>query len=513
MDELDESMPIGTSAPAVLAPPPPPRSESSAPSSVRRLAYPEARRAGHVDDYHGVKVADPYRWLEDLDSRRDARLGRGREQGHRSPTSTRIPARDAHPHAPDRAVELREVRRPARRRAAATSSPRTTACRTRASSTRLDSLDGEPRVLLDPNTLVRRTAPSPSPACRVSDDGKHLAYGLASRRLRLAGVARARRRDRPRPRPTSCKWIKFSSAAWTNDGKGFFYSRFDEPEAGRAARAGRTTTRSSTTTASARRRPTTCWSTSGPTTRTGASTAERHRRRPLPRHRPSGKGTDDREPRLLPATSDEPRRRRRHRRADRRLRRRVHASSATTARSSASRPTCDAPRGRVIAIDIAQARRARTGSEMHPAGRGDPRRRSRLVGNRFVATYLKDAHSQVQRLRPGRQARARGRAARPRHGGRLRAASARDTRDVLLLHQLHHAADHLPLRPGHRQEHASSAGRRSQFNPDDYEIKQVFYTSKDGTQVPMFITAQEGAEARRRRTRRCSTATAASTSR
>src|SRR5215470_10080724 len=33
-----------------------------------RLAYPTAKRVDQVDDYHGVKVADPYRWLEDTDS-------------------------------------------------------------------------------------------------------------------------------------------------------------------------------------------------------------------------------------------------------------------------------------------------------------------------------------------------------------------------------------------------------------------------------------------------------------
>jgi len=36
--------------------------------ALAAVTYPETVRSGHTDDYSGTKVADPYRWLEDLDS-------------------------------------------------------------------------------------------------------------------------------------------------------------------------------------------------------------------------------------------------------------------------------------------------------------------------------------------------------------------------------------------------------------------------------------------------------------
>ena len=144
-----------------------------------------------------------------------------------------------------------------------------------------------------------------------------------------------------------------------------------------------------------------------------------------------------------------------------------------------------------------------------------PKRRSTassLVSGRFIASYMHDVIIAVVRLRPGRQAAGRGAAARHRHRGRLRRRPGRQG-NVLRLH-------HLQRRSRvYRYDVANGASRRVPQAEGRvrrrrrYETKQVFYKSKDGTRVPMFVTHRKDCEARRQATRRCSTATAASTSR
>ena len=51
------------------------------------MKYPAAKKADVVDDYHGTKIADPYRWLEDTDSPETAAVGRGGESPSRARTS------------------------------------------------------------------------------------------------------------------------------------------------------------------------------------------------------------------------------------------------------------------------------------------------------------------------------------------------------------------------------------------------------------------------------------------
>jgi prolyl oligopeptidase len=99
----------------------------------------------------------------------------------------------------------------------------------------LSKLDGTPRVLLDPNTLSKDGTVALS-GHAVSRDGKHLAYGLATagsdwNEWRVLDVATGAETG------DLLKWIKFSGAAWTADGKGFYYSCFDAPAPGKELEA------------------------------------------------------------------------------------------------------------------------------------------------------------------------------------------------------------------------------------------------------------------------------------
>jgi prolyl oligopeptidase len=196
------------------------------------LDYPETRLGDTTDDYHGVKVADPYRWLEDPDS---AESRKWIEAQNRLTESflAQIPKRAK---IRERLTELWNYERyglpwsdgdnyfythnNGLQNQSVLMAADAESFRSRA----------EPRVLLDPNKLSADGTVSLT-GSRVSDDGKYLAYGLASggsdwNEWHVRDVANGRDLD------DHLKWVKFSGASWTKDGRGFFYSRYDEPAEG-----------------------------------------------------------------------------------------------------------------------------------------------------------------------------------------------------------------------------------------------------------------------------------------
>jgi prolyl oligopeptidase len=187
--------------------------------------YPPARRLDLIENIHGVPVADPYRWLEDPDSPETRAWVDAQNALTRSMLDG--PARDALVH------ELTDL----------FNYPRTTVLLRRGgryffthnpgllNQPRLYVQDAtraaEARVLLDPNLLdadgtTALTAFEPSP------DGRLLAYALSEHGsdrqvIRVRDVREGTDLD------DAVEHVKFASLAWTKDGTGFYYLRFPEP--------------------------------------------------------------------------------------------------------------------------------------------------------------------------------------------------------------------------------------------------------------------------------------------
>jgi prolyl oligopeptidase len=189
-------------------------------------SYPPARKADQVDDYHGVKVADPYRWLEDLDSEETRKWVEAQNKLSFGFLDS-IPARAT---VKDRLTKLWNYEKygiPSREgnRYFYT---RNSGLQNQAVLYTVTSLDAQPQMVLDPNTLSTDGTVALS-GTEVSPDGKLLAYSLSAsgsdwQEWKVREVATNKDLS------DHLKWVKFSDVSWTPDGKGFFYSRYDEPK-------------------------------------------------------------------------------------------------------------------------------------------------------------------------------------------------------------------------------------------------------------------------------------------
>jgi prolyl oligopeptidase len=197
-------------------------------------AYPPARRdPSVVDDYHGTKVADPYRWLEDTDAP-ETRTWIEAQNALTFAFLERIPERKA---ITDRLTALWNYEKYVvpQRQGRRWFFGKNDGLQNQSVVYWTESLAAEPRVLLDPNLLAADGTVALAGAS-PSDDGKHFAYGLQTAgsdwvEWRVRDVASGKDlTDR-------LEWSKFGGASWTRNGKGFYYSRFPAPKPGEALTA------------------------------------------------------------------------------------------------------------------------------------------------------------------------------------------------------------------------------------------------------------------------------------
>lgn len=191
--------------------------------------YPPARRLDLVEKIHGVSVADPYRWLEDLDSP-ETRAWVGAQNRYADAYFEATPGRRWILAKLEQLWKYDKFELP-RKVGGKLFYTRKTGLENQGVLFCKDDLPGaEPVVLLDPNRLSADGTVALSD-WEVSLDGRHLAYGLAE-----AGSDwmewRVREVETGRDLPDRIRWVKFSSPAWAPDHRGFYYSRYAEPQAG-----------------------------------------------------------------------------------------------------------------------------------------------------------------------------------------------------------------------------------------------------------------------------------------
>lgn len=192
---------------------------------MQLISYPTSRQDSQVDDYHGTPVRDPYRWLEDLDSPETRAWVEAQNKLtfgflESLPMRTRLKAR---------LMELWNYPKFGlpQKEAGSYFFTKNDGLQNQAVLYVQPGLKREPRVLLDPNTLSKDGTVAIA-AMAVSPDGRWLAYGTAAAGSDWNSVC-IREVVTGKDTGDVLHWVKFSGLSWTRDNRGFFYSRYPEP--------------------------------------------------------------------------------------------------------------------------------------------------------------------------------------------------------------------------------------------------------------------------------------------
>ncbi|MGA7523421.1 MAG: prolyl oligopeptidase family serine peptidase [Acidobacteriaceae bacterium] len=205
---------------------------SFAPVWAQGLKYPVAHQDITVDTYFGTQVPAPYQWMDNLTSPALHQWVDAENQVTDSYLG-KIPIRGWIDHRLTQLWNYAKENTPDQLQNGMLFFRRNSGLQNQSVVFVQESPTAKARVLLDPNQLspdgsiaLAGTAPSPQ--------GKHLAYALSNggsdwETIHVLEVATGK------TLPDEVRWVKFSGISWTHDGKGFFYSRYPEPPGGEKA--------------------------------------------------------------------------------------------------------------------------------------------------------------------------------------------------------------------------------------------------------------------------------------
>ena len=445
------------------------------------IRYPETKRGDLVETVHGTAVADPYRWLED-DVRKNPEVRNWVDAQSKLTADylKAIPQREAIQKKLTELWNYEKIGVPSKH-GERYYFFKNDGLQNQSVFYSQETLDGPSRVLMDPNTWSKDGTIALG-SVSFSDDGKLVAYATSEAgsdwtTWRVKDTATGKNLD------DELKWVKFSGLAWTKDGKGFFYSRFDEPKKDAQFQSLNLNQKLMFH-------------------KLGTTQAEDvivYQRPDKPTWSFYGNVTDDGKWLVFTARTGTD------------ARNRLYVKDLSKPLTDAPFEVVDnfdneytliegigsvlyfktdlkAPNGRVIAIDMALADK-NSWKEIIPEAK-EALRGVGLVGGHLIASYLKDAKTQVKLYDPsGKFVRevafpgigtATGFDGRPSESETFYSFSGYATPPTIYRYDVKTGETKL-LRQA-----------KVKFDPSLYETKQIFYASRDGTRIPMFITAKKG---------------------
>lgn len=439
------------------------------------LNYPETQQVNQIDIYHGVEVADPYRWLEDPDSA-DTKAWVEDQNKVTFSYLGQIPQREEIKTRLTQVWDYEKYGIPFKR-GDRYFYYKNDGLQNQSVLYVLNSLDDEPRVLIDPNLLSADGTVSLS-GLAISKDGNLMAYALS-----YSGSDwkewHVRNIETGEDLPDLIKWSKFSGASWTHDHQGFFYSRYDEPNEQTKHEDvnyyqklfyHKIGTDQSQDILVYHRPDQKEWGFSGVVSEDGQYLIISVWLGTDPKNLLFYKNLTDPSAEVVELISE------------------FKAQYSFIDNDGSVfwfETDLDAPRGRAIAIDISNENQ----TEIIPE-RAETLQGVNVLNHQFVASYLKDAHSLIKvfnfdgswvrdMVLPG-----------------LGSAGGfdGDRTDTETFYSFTSFTTPTTIYRYNMLTGESSVFRQPQvdFNPGDYESHQVFYHSKDGTRVPMFITHKKG---------------------
>ncbi|AGY59634.1 prolyl oligopeptidase family serine peptidase [Gloeobacter kilaueensis] len=441
------------------------------------LSYPKTRRVEQVDDYHGTLVADPYRWLEDPDSP-ETREWVAAQNAVTFDFLEAIAGREAIKKRLEQLWDYERYGIPFKEGNRYFLFKNSGLQNQSVLYTATD-LESEPAVLLDPNTLSEDGTIALS-GLALSDDGLKLAYGTSAsgsdwQQWQVRDV------ETGADLPDVVRWVKFSSAAWSKDGSGFFYSRYDEPDPSALFQEvnyfqklyfHRLGTDQEQDLLVYERTDQKEWGFQGEVSEDGRYLIIT-----------VSQGTDTKNRLFYKDLSD----------PDAPIVELLPEADAAYAFIANEGPLFwlmsdrDAPRGRVVAIDTTKP------LALQPVipESTDTLQGVSLLGERFFAAYLKDARTEIRIFDLSGQfleavnlpgiGSASGFGGRRSTGETFFAFTSFTTPTTIYRYDLASDTSTVLFQP------------TVDFKPEDFFTEQVFYTSKDGTRVPMFITGKKNA--------------------